>query len=289
MIFVKKILIVCIPVGLLLAGCTQVNSLKDSLLDIDIAQVKEDWLNLDSKESITEDEIALDDGRASESIFEGPLLEESFFNEIATVDGKEVIQNASNPLALVNKMFGLPSEYFPEDLVTPDVSFSFGNQDVEKSKMRKEAAEALEKMFAEAEQSGIMLFAVSGYRSYDRQEALFTAEVNKVGEEVAAEAVAEPGSSEHQTGLAMDISSKSAGLILTDQFGETPEGNWLEKNAHKFGFILRYPKGKEGITGFMYEPWHYRYVGQEAATDIYHNNWTLEEYFELARKVKDSV
>lgn len=288
MIFVKKILIVCFFVGLL-AGCTPINSLKDSLAEIDIAQVKEDWLNSDTEESIPEGDIVFDEGQASESSFEGPLLEESFFNEIETVDGKAVIQNASNPLALVNKMFGLPSEYFPEDLVTPDVSFSFANKDVEKSKLRQEAGEALERMFTEAEQSGIMLYAVSGYRSYDRQEALFIAEVNKTGEELAAEAVAEPGYSEHQTGLAMDISSRSVGLSLTENFGETPEGKWLEKNAHKYGFILRYPKGKEEITGFMYEPWHFRYVGQEAATDIYHNNWTLEEYFDLARKVKDSV
>lgn len=220
---------------------------------------------------------------------EETLFEEAIFNEIQTVNGKDVIQNASNLFALVNKDFGLPAEYFPNDLVRPDVPFSFGNQDVGKSKLRKEAADALEEMFSKAERNGIMLYAVSGYRSFDRQETLFISEVEKIGEELAVKAVATPGNSEHQTGLAMDISSRSVGLGLTEQFGETPEGKWLKKNAHHFGFILRYPKGKEQLTGYMYEPWHYRYVGQEVATEIYQNGWTLEEYFELAQKKMDSV
>ena len=105
-----------------------------------------------------------------------PTLETSYFNEIKIVDGKAVIQNPDNTMALVNKLFSLPSDYIPEDLVRPNVSFSFGEQELEKSKLRKEAAIALEVVFSEAKKNGLELFAVSGYRSYDRQNQVFTAE-----------------------------------------------------------------------------------------------------------------
>lgn len=212
-------------------------------------------------------------------------LEAAYFNVVQNTDGKNVIQNPQNTMSLVNKIFGLPENYIPADLVRPNVPFSFGDAKLEKSLMRKEAADALEKMFAGAKSDGIELAAVSGYRSYGRQETLFTAEVNKVGEEKALQAVARPGSSEHQTGLTMDISSKTNNFNLNEQFGSTKEGVWLAHNAHKYGFILRYPRGKEGITGYMYEPWHFRYVGIRAATEIYENDWTLEEYFENVKKI----
>jgi zinc D-Ala-D-Ala carboxypeptidase len=212
-------------------------------------------------------------------------LEAVFFNEIAQVDGEKIIQNPENKLTLVNKVFALPEDYIPGDLVRPNVEFSFGNQDIEKSYMRQEAASALEKMFADAKSQDIHLFAVSGYRSYERQNDNFHNKVNKIGEEAAAKIVAYPGNSEHQTGLAMDISSQSANLKLTEQFGETPEGKWLMENAHRFGYILRYPKGLETITGYNYEPWHYRYVGLKAAAEIYNNQLTLEEYFNIVEKI----
>jgi zinc D-Ala-D-Ala carboxypeptidase len=140
-------------------------------------------------------------------------------------------------------------------------------------------------MFADAKGQDIHLFAVSGYRSYQRQDDNFHNKVNKIGEEAAAKIVAYPGNSEHQTGLAMDISSQSANFKLTEQFGGTPEGKWLMENAHRFGYILRYPKGLETITGYNYEPWHYRYVGLKAAAEIYKNQLTLEEYFNIVEKI----
>lgn len=214
-----------------------------------------------------------------------PSLSAGFFNEIVTVDGKNIIQNPANHLVLVNKQFSLPDGYAPEDLKKPNVKFSFGEQDIEKAYLRLEAANALEAMFTEAKNNEVHLFAVSGYRSYDRQKSVFDAEVNKYGEEKAVQAVAFPGSSEHQTGLAMDISSQSANFELTEQFGETIEGKWAAENAHRFGFILRYPKGKESITGYKFEPWHFRYVGKEAATILYEKQLTLEEYFEIVKKI----
>jgi zinc D-Ala-D-Ala carboxypeptidase len=212
-------------------------------------------------------------------------LEAVYFNNIKKVNGTNVIQNPSNIMALVNKNYALPNNYIPNDLVRPNVAFSFSDQKLEKGLIRQVAATALEKMFADAKNSGIELYAVSGYRSFIRQKTLFDAEINKVGKEKAIQAVAYPGSSEHQTGLALDIASKSTNLDLTEGFAQTKEGKWLAENAHRFGFILRYPKGKEGITIYEYEPWHFRYVGVKAATIIYKHKWTLEEYFNEVKKI----
>ncbi|GIN91906.1 D-alanyl-D-alanine carboxypeptidase [Siminovitchia terrae] len=212
-------------------------------------------------------------------------LEAAYFNEIIEVDGRKEIVNASNILALVNKTYALPSDYAPEDLIRPKVAFSFGDQDIEKSYLRKEAARALEKMFEAAKKDGIQLYASSGYRSYDRQKEVFQVETARSGEKKATEAVAIPGSSEHQTGLAMDITSESVQYFLVEELEHKPEGKWLRENAHHYGFILRYLKGKEDITGYQYEPWHFRYVGVKAAKIIYERNWTLEEYFEHVSKI----
>ena len=140
-------------------------------------------------------------------------------------------------------------------------------------------------MFTDAKKSGIKLYAVSGYRSFRFQKALYDAEIKRVGVAKASLAEAVPGTSEHQTGLAMDIASQSTKLLLTERFADTSEGKWLYENAHRFGFILRYPKGKEGITQYEYEPWHFRYVGVKMATIIYEHNWTLEEYFNKVKKI----
>lgn len=212
-------------------------------------------------------------------------LEAKYFNQIQNVDGKQMIMNPENMLVMVNKDVALPSEYRPNDLVRPNVSFSFGKQQLDKSLMRKEAAIALEKMFAAAANEGINLVAASGFRSYETQAYLFQREIEQVGREKAEQAVAKPGTSEHQTGLTMDITSASMNYGLDESFENTVEGKWLKENAYRFGFIMRYPKGKESITKYEYEPWHYRYVGVETATKLYKNNWTLEEYFNKVRKI----
>jgi D-alanyl-D-alanine carboxypeptidase len=232
----------------------------------------------------TSDQKAVTNG--SPKVFVNRLsLESVYFNNISVVDGKSVIQNPTNVLALVNKHFFLPSTYIPNDLVRPNVEFSFTDLKLEKAYLRKEAALALEKMFKSANNSGIELVAVSGYRSYSRQKNLFDSEVNHVGTSQAEQAVAVPGSSEHQTGLAMDIAGKNNYSHLTDGFANTKEGKWLAENAHLYGFILRYPKGKEELTHYEYEPWHFRYVGVKAAAAIYKHNWTLEEYFQQVKKI----
>lgn len=192
-------------------------------------------------------------------------------------DGKLILKNTGDILVLVNKRRNLPSDYRPEDLVIPDVKFSFDDI-IDKRHLRKEAATALEKMFYDAEKENIILYAVSGFRSYSTQSYLFGNKVSKVGEEEANLLVARPGQSEHQTGLAMDISSKSANFSLIEDFGQTIEGQWVNENAHRFGFIIRYKRDTTDITGYSFEPWHIRYVGIDVATEIYERNITLEEY-----------
>ncbi|WP_059105959.1 M15 family metallopeptidase [Shouchella shacheensis] len=217
----------------------------------------------------------------NEDVEETLVLGEDYFNEVKEVNGALQIQNPENITANVNREFLMPSDYVPEDMRAPDVLFSFEGE-AERRMLRQEAALALEGLFAAAEDAGHTLYAVSGYRSYDRQAELYEQEVAQRGEE--QEVVAMPGQSEHQTGLAMDVSSETVQFGLTEAFGSTPEGGWLDENAHHFGFIIRYPEGKEGITGYDYEPWHLRYVG-EIAVDVYENSYTLEEYFEVVKEI----
>ncbi|MCQ6559782.1 M15 family metallopeptidase [Paenibacillus mendelii] len=176
----------------------------------------------------------------------------------------------------VNKQNSLAKDFAPEDLVDVDVPTVLQNPEV--NQMRKEAAEALKLMFSKAEESGYKLYARSGYRSYKTQEALFDGYAARSGQSAASRFSARAGQSEHQTGLAMDITSESVSLQLSEDFGETAEGKWVSENAHRYGFIIRYPKNKEDITGYMYEPWHIRYLGVDTATKVYESGLTLEEY-----------
>ena len=192
-------------------------------------------------------------------------------------EGRLIVKNTDDILVLVNKRRNLPADYKPDDLVIPNVRFSF-KEKLEKRYLRQEAAEALEELFAEAEKEGIILFAVSGYRSFNTQKILFDNKVSKVGFEEANLLVAYPGQSEHQTGLAMDVSCQSVGFTLEEDFGQTVEGIWLKDNAHRFGYIIRYEKDTTDITGYSYEPWHIRYVGKDVAKEIYEKNITLEEF-----------
>ena len=189
---------------------------------------------------------------------------------------------ASDPYStavLINKQFALPDDYEPKDLVYPDVRFTF-KEKIEKRMMRKEAAEALKELFAGAEQDGIYLAGVSAYRSHKTQTALFNRYVEKDGEEKAKTYSAVPGHSEHETGLAIDVSGSDGKCAAESCFGDTKEAAWLADHATEYGFIIRYPEGKEDITGYKYEPWHLRYVGKEIAADIAERGITLEEYYD---------
>lgn len=198
-------------------------------------------------------------------------------------EGLDIVSNPDAVEVLVNKKRNLPQDYAPTDLIKPDIPFCFEG-DHEKKYMREEAAKALEGLFEQAKNDGIALVGVSGYRSYERQEQIFQDQVRRKGLEEAGKVSAKPGQSEHQTGLAMDVSCASIGFQLIEKFGETKEGQWLQKNAYLHGYIIRYPEGMEDITGYAYEPWHIRYVGKELAAEIEDRNITLEEFFETQRQ-----
>ena len=157
---------------------------------------------------------------------------------------------------IANKTYALPKSYAPGGLTG-------------------ETSNAFNTMKSAAAQEGISIWVASGFRSYDLQNRLWTNRKNKNGIAFADAGTARPGHSEHQTGLAMDIN------MVDDAFENTAAGQWLFKNAYKYGFILRYPRGKTGETGYKYESWHYRYVGVDLATKLYNGgNWiTLENYF----------
>ncbi len=207
-----------------------------------------------------------------------PLLPEDISTILDKDDTVPVDTIPSSYTALVNRNYLLPSDYIPTDLAEPNIRFSFGYRD-DKRKLRKEAASALEKMFHAAEKKKIILYGVSGYRSYQRQKQIYDRNVAIRGRSATDTVSAMPGSSEHQTGLTIDISARSVGCRLDQSFGDTKEGRWVAKNAHKYGYIVRYPYGKSKITGYHYEPWHIRYVGRSVATYLYENNLTLEEHY----------
>ena len=165
-------------------------------------------------------------------------------------------------ILIANKKYPLPEDFNPGE--------------------NAEARAAFEQMATDAKALGFDLVAFSGFRSYEYQTTLYNNYVNRDGKEAADRYSARPGHSEHQTGLAFDIGEKSReDLWLTAEFGETPAGKWLADNAYKYGFILRYPEGKEDVTGFMYEAWHFRYLGVEKATEVKQTGLTLEEYLSV--------
>ena len=182
--------------------------------------------------------------------------------------------------ALVNKKNNLSSTYVPEDLVKLEgIPTVLENPEI--NQLREPAYLALKELFqAAADEKSYELHARSGYRSYGTQRDLYNSYVKNHGQAAADKYSAKPGQSEHQTGLAMDITCAAMNFQLDDTFGDTDEGKWVAENAHRFGFIVRYPKDKEDITGYFYEPWHIRYLGVELATKVYESGLTLEEYIQ---------
>ena len=186
---------------------------------------------------------------------------------------------------LVNKNNLLSKDYKPKLYIVDDNKNNFHNyiDPNLKPKMALEIKSYVDKLLNDAWKSGMFIIVDSGYRSYEYQEKVLKSLIEKKGEE-AYRLVALPGSSEHQTGLAMDIAYLKNGIYSDDVKDSDKEVEWMKKNSYKYGFILRYPKGKEEITGYDYEPWHYRFVGINLAKILYDQNITMEEYYSLKRK-----
>lgn len=180
---------------------------------------------------------------------------------------------------IVNKQRPMPSSYSPTGLRQPNIRVrSSGSNEM---LLRDDAATAVQEMVTGAAQQGINLMLVSGYRSYGLQQSVYNSNVALEGRASADNTSARPGHSEHQTGLAADFGTTSGLCQLETCFGKTPEGRWLVGKAHVYGFVVRYPENKQGITGFTYEPWHMRYVGKELAAEVYKSGLTLEQFFGL--------
>lgn len=180
---------------------------------------------------------------------------------------------------VVNKDRPIPASYVPE-LIVPDVKLRLSATQ-EQMKFAKVATSALEEMFSRAKNDGVTLVFGSGYRSYALQKQFYDGYVARDGKAAADRYSARPGTSEHQTGLSFDATSISQKCHLEVCFEDLPEGKWLAANAYKYGFTLRYRKGKESITTYQYEPWHFRYVGRDLAVELQRTNQTLEEFFNL--------
>ena len=181
--------------------------------------------------------------------------------------------DADGLLFLVNRQYMISDAFEPTDLREAQVPGQV-------RQMRDEAATALEEMYAAClEETGKQLISVSGYRSYAKQNALYKAKLQRVGGKVekAQEYVAPPGASEHHTGLAMDIGQRDK-KHLDAKFADTKGGIWCKENCWRFGFILRYGEEWEDITGYKYEPWHFRYVGKEKAKEITEANVPYETW-----------
>lgn len=192
-------------------------------------------------------------------------------NIIDTYSDEDDYEEDRIDLVLVNRENKLNERYVPSNLVQADIQFEGVNNMV-----ALEMKSDLENMFNDAKLDGIDLVAVSGYRSYAYQESLYNMSlVEESG--YNSDYVALPGYSEHQTGLAIDVLSRDY-MFLNEGFKYTDAYKWIKENAHKYGFIVRYPEGKEDITGYPFEPWHLRYVGIKNAKNIIKRDCTLEEY-----------
>ncbi len=192
-------------------------------------------------------------------------LDNSFYTNV------EDSPNKHTNTVLSNKYYFLGDDYVPKDLVTINNNYSSGDK-----KMTKDAAKAFEEMARDAKKAGYNVRAVSTYRSYSYQQNLYNNYAKSDGKEKADTYSARPGYSEHQTGLAVDVDNTK---VSYTKFGTTKEFGWMKDNCYKYGFILRYTKETEFITGYMNEPWHYRYVGKDIAKYIYEHPMTYEEYY----------
>ena len=183
-----------------------------------------------------------------------------------TANGYQIVEDHGltyvNGVLIVNKTYSVPAGYSPGDL-TP------------------ECAEAFARLRTAAAAEGLNIFLLSGYRSYETQTNLYNRYCAQDGRAAADTYSARPGHSEHQTGLAIDVNS------LSHTFADTPEGKWLAENAHRFGFIIRYAYAKESVTGYAYEPWHIRYLGEGWAQAVYESGLCLEEFFGITSAYAD--
>ncbi|SEN06129.1 D-alanyl-D-alanine carboxypeptidase [Paenisporosarcina quisquiliarum] len=240
-------------------------SIDKSIEELRILTEGKQTIVVDKTEEPIIEEPIVEEPKQDVPVQEEPVIEEVDMSGAKGYVGNEVLPQEPtivNGVLIASKKYPLPSTYAPGE--------------------SKEARAAFQEMAAEATLSGYDLIAFSTYRSFDYQTQLYDRYVTNDGQDAADRYSARPGYSEHQTGLAFDIGEQHFEQhFAKESFGETEAGKWVAANAHKYGFIMRYPNGSEKITGYMYEPWHFRYVGEELAVQVYEANVTLEEFLDL--------
>ena len=182
-----------------------------------------------------------------------------------------LVKNPNDVTVLTNKYLQIPEDYEPTDLV--DVPDGYANNTYGQTRLRKEANDAFMKMVDAAKKDNVTFYAESGYRDFEYQQIIYRSYVNDYGQDYADKYAARPGFSEHELGLAIDL----ANIWTITTKGE--EYAWIKKNGHKYGFIIRYKKEWEEVTGYAEESWHIRYVGVKTATEVVKNNMSYEEYY----------
>lgn len=193
--------------------------------------------------------------------------DKDYYEDLQTVDLSE------KETMLVNKYHALSSDYTPENIVKASSSYSYDN-----NSLNDDAYTAFKELADAAKNDGYTILILSSYRTYERQDELWNDRKNTYGIRKADQYAARAGSSEHETGYAIDVADFND---KSDDFSKTESYKWMLKNSYKYGFILRYPEGKEDITGYSYESWHYRYLGKDLAKKVYESNLTYDEYYEF--------
>ena len=266
------------------------NSSKDNNSSIDNNDSKD---NINSKDNNSSKDNATTSGNIS-SKEEVEKTLSKIYPKLKVIDGQRVsIGTTKNgfpiytvndvyyidDIMMVNKTYGLPESYIPVDTKESCI----GKTGTCNKCINKTAYEAFNKMRADASSIGLNIYIASGYRPYVGQESIYNRYIKRDGKEAADTYSARPGYSEHQTSYSFDLNS------ITDSFIKTKEGLWVNDNAYLYGFIIRFPKGKDRITGYKYESWHLRYVGYDLAKKLYNNgDWiSLEEYFGVDSKYQD--
>lgn len=278
-------LMVCGALTFMLAGCTTNEQVEPKEPTTQSSTIDEPETEPNEPTTDREDEADTDSSNEEEATEETPEVNEQPTEPVEEepvapsqpIETDGVANLELDELILVNKQIALPADYQPSDLVEANIDFVDSTVG-ERRMLRKEAAQAIEGLMKDAKAAGIDLKGTSAFRSYAYQVNLFNAYVERDGKEQAMKYSAPPGHSEHQTGLAIDVSSASVNYQLTQSLGETVEGKWLADHAHEYGFIIRYQKAFEKETEYMYEPWHLRYIGTEHAKRVHALNQPYDRY-----------
>lgn len=236
------------------------------------------WSLIDNQTSVGELELPASNVKSAEEVLPPSQPKMIRFPNLEPIEPMDGDYSQDGHLwQLVNKQKPLQdAQYRPTDLMLATVPSRTDKSEEERS-VRQIIMPALEELFSDATAAGHSLMIGSGFRSYNLQNTYYSSYARSYGVEAADRFSAKPGQSEHQTGLVVDLACQNRYCYLDNCFADTEAGQWLAANAHKYGFILRYPSGKEEITGYMYESWHFRFVGKDLAKALFLSDLTLEE------------